>query len=345
MVTEKAFPLITVGITVLNREWIIGRMLASLQSQTYPHNKIFVLIVDSESKDKTVETTRKILEASDFKGYDIVVQKCSIPEGRNLCIENMRGDLLLLWDSDTIMEPTAMSKLFETMEKEQADIVATKRTRMSVKAVDEIDGKLNEAKTAFHPEEPHEVVWAGMGSTLISKNVVNTVTFDPDLTIWEDGDFSLRAREKNFKIMSDGKIAVFDIDMAKKSHSDIYVDMPLQDAMKGLRKKSKTEVLLYKYATPYQGTKKFFLQNKRYALYIGYIPALALSILGICLQNLIIALIFPAYLLLFALWQFKKRGLNKGTKALARSLLVGVPNALFIAYYFAKASPTKKQHS
>ncbi len=337
---ETAFPLITVGVVVLNREWIIGRMLASLQSQTYPHNRIFVLIVDGESIDKTVETARQILEKSDFNGYKIVTQKCSIPVGRNLCIKNMQGDLLLFWDSDIIMEPKAMSSLFETMKKEKASIVSVNPTHVSVDSIDEVDDKLHEAKAKLRPEEPGEAFW-GMGNTLVSKEVFNTVTFDPDLTIWEDGDFSLRARERNFKMLLDKKIEVFDVNMVKKGYSDIYINMPLQDAMRGLRKKSKTEVLLYKQKVPYPGAQKFFLHNKRYALYIGYIPAIVLSILGVFMQNLIVALVFPVYLLFFASWQFRRRGLAKGAKALVRSLLVGVPNALFIACYFAKYGLTK----
>ncbi len=342
---EQAFPLITVGITVLNREWIIGRMLASLQSQTYPHDRIFVLIVDSESTDKTVETARQILEKSDFKGYEIVIQKCSIPEGRNICIKNMQGDLLLFWDSDVIMEPSAMSSLFEVIEKEKVGIVTANTAKISVDLISEIDNKLEEAKMKLRPEETREVVCAGMGNTLISKEVFDTVTFDPALTIWEDGDFSIRAREKGFRIFLNKKIAVFDVNNIKKSHSDIYIDMPLQDAMSGLRKKSRTEVLLYRQELPYQGAKNFFLQHKRYGWYLGYVPTLILSLIGAFMQNLIIALVFPVYLLFFALWQFKRRGLAKGAKALVRSLLVGVPTALFIAYYFTKYGLTKSNSS
>ncbi|MCW4043968.1 MAG: glycosyltransferase [Candidatus Bathyarchaeota archaeon] len=347
----QEFPLITVGIVVMNRDWIIGRMLASLQSQTYPHDRLFVLVVDGESTDKTVETARRILEKSDFSGYEIVVQKCSIPEGRNLCIKNMQGDLLLFWDSDVIMEPKAVSMLLEVMKKEKASIVTANATKISVNSVDEIDAKLNEAKTALHPDETCEAFAVGMGNTLISKEVFGKVTFDPELTIWEDGDFSIRAREQNFRMLANKKIEVFDVNMIKKTYSDIYIDMPLRSAMKGIRKKSRTEVLVYKNALPYLGVMNFFLRRKRYVFYLGYLPALLLSLIGVLAQNLMIALIFPVYLFSFAVWQFARRGLAKGAKALMRSLLVGFPNAFFIAYYFAKfgliksGSGTKKAAS
>jgi glycosyltransferase involved in cell wall biosynthesis len=53
-------PLVTVDIVVLNREWVIDKMLTSLQRQTYPHDRIFVIVVDGESKDKTVPTAERI---------------------------------------------------------------------------------------------------------------------------------------------------------------------------------------------------------------------------------------------------------------------------------------------
>jgi glycosyltransferase involved in cell wall biosynthesis len=66
--------LVTVGIVVLNREWIIDKMLAFLQSQTYPHSRIFVLMVDGRSTDKTVEYAQRFLEKSDFNSYQIIIK-------------------------------------------------------------------------------------------------------------------------------------------------------------------------------------------------------------------------------------------------------------------------------
>jgi glycosyltransferase involved in cell wall biosynthesis len=62
--TQK--PLIAVGIVVLNREWIIGKGLKSFLLQTYPHERIFVLIVDGESRDRAVEIARMRVPKFDF---------------------------------------------------------------------------------------------------------------------------------------------------------------------------------------------------------------------------------------------------------------------------------------
>jgi glycosyltransferase involved in cell wall biosynthesis len=179
---DKNLPLLTVGVVVLNREWIIKKMLDSLLRQTYPHSRIFVVIVDGKSKDKTVEVARKVLEKSDFIGYNIIVKECTIPEGRNMCIENMYGDMLLFWDSDVVAEPNAIQELVRAIVNKKADIaIAGDGAHIYVNAVEEIDAKINEARTKrTHITENcmSEVPVAGMGCTLLSKNVLNSLRFD-----------------------------------------------------------------------------------------------------------------------------------------------------------------------
>jgi len=342
---DKNLPLITVGVVVLNREWIIEKMLDSLLRQTYPHSRIFVVIVDGKSKDKTVEVARKALEKSDFIGYNIIVRECTIPQGRNICIENMRGDMLLFWDSDIIMEPNAIQELVRTMVKEKADIAtAGDGAYIYVNAVEEIDAKINEARTkrTHIPENCIvEVPVAGMGCTLISRNVLNSLRFDPDMPISEDMDFTIRAREKGFKIIANKHIVVFDINIRKREHSDIYIDMPLKNALKGLRKRAKVYVLASTLKPSLKETLNFFIKNKRYIFYLGYIPLALLTIYGIFLQNIYL-LSFPIYLTLFAVWQVKRRGFIRGVKAVLRSILVGLPFSLMLIYYFCKYIKPKK---
>jgi len=330
------FPLITVGIVVLNRDWIIERMLASLHSQTYPHNKIFVLMVDGGSTDRTVDIAKKFLENSDFYGYKIIVEKCSIPEGRNLCIKNMKGDFLLFWDSDVLMEPEAMRLFIETMRKEKADIVTANAHFIFVSRTDEIESKIDISRTCFTDSCILEVPNCGMGHTLISKKVFDAVRFDPDLTIAEDLDFSVKSRMRGFKIIMDKRIRVFDVNVIKKDYSDIHIDMPLKNAVRGIRKKAKAHVLAYSFKINLKGMLKFFLKNKRYIFYLGYAPMAFLSALGIFYHSLYLSITLPVYLLAFLALQIKKRGLRKGLNSTLRSLLVGFPFSLCLAYYFIK---------
>jgi len=333
-------PLITIGIVALNRAWIIDKVLLSIQNQTYPHSSLFILFVDGESKDGTAELVKQRLSTTDFQGYEVVVRKCSIPEGRNICLEKMRGELLLFWDSDVIMEPTAVSKLVETLKSENADVVTAGVNRVTVSCIDEIPDKLKNAKVEL--DEPCvEINMAGMGQTLLSEKVAHSVSFDPDLTIHEDSDFCLRVKEKGFKILLSKEVTVLDVNMNRVAHSDIYVDMPLKDALRAIGKKSRAQVYSHDFVSRPHGGIRFFSENKRYLFYLGYIPTIALSVYGLLTQNIYLILVFPVYALIFAGLQIRRRGAAKGFKAFLRSIVVGVPNALWVTYYCLKYSSKK----
>src|SRR5674476_1429725 len=97
--TNQEFSLITSGVLGCNRAWRINEMLTSVQNQTYPQDKLFIVIVDGKSTDNTVKVAKEVLSNSNFSGYEVIVEQSSIPEARNLCIKNMKGCLLYTSDA------------------------------------------------------------------------------------------------------------------------------------------------------------------------------------------------------------------------------------------------------
>jgi len=330
-------PLITVGIVVRNREWIIGKMLNALLSQTYPHDKIYVLIVDGNSSDKTVEIAEEILEKSDFKGYRIIIKECSIPEGRNLCIDNMQGDALMYWDSDVIMNSNVVSLMVKAMIENKADIVDVQCVEIFVNSIEEAEEKIKQAKPTQNENSTavHAASVTGMGHTLVARTVFNDLRFDPDLTICEDLEFTYTASRKGYKVVALEQVVTYDVNMWKQKYSDTHIDMPLKYAVRGIRKKAEIQVLTYDTKITAKATVNFFLKNKRYLFYIGYAPAAFLTILGLFLY-MPLTLAFPIYLLAFAIWQIRKRGTTRGLQSTLRSIIVGVPYAVWLAFYFVK---------
>ncbi len=339
----KRVPLITIGLVALNRAWIIDKSLSSLLSQTYPHDRLHVLFVDGDSKDETAEIAEKILSKSDFKGYEIIVKKCTIPEGRNICLERMQGDLLLFWDSDVIMQSDAISGLAEALETENADLMSADVKHITISSISEIPERLKKISSSTQELPRIEVKTATMSQSLLSKKLTSSVAFDPDLTSLEDNDFCLRARTKGFKIMLDRNIVGIDVNMYNVSFSDIHIDTPLRVALRGIRKKSKAQVYTYDFPLGWKSVFNFYLQHKRYLFYFVYIPTAVLTLIGILFQNIFLAVIFPAYVLVYFGLQIRRRGIAKGFKALIRSLIIGVPNAFWITYYCLEAI-TKPQN-
>jgi glycosyltransferase involved in cell wall biosynthesis len=332
-------PLVTIAIVTLNRAWIIDKAISSIISQTYPHDKLFVVIVDGQSKDGTPELSRKLLSESDLKGYEILIQKSSIPEARNICLKKMQGDLMLFWDSDVIMPPNAVLELVETLQNENADLVTTDVKQITLKSkTEKIDEQLL-SPTVNNGKKPlRKIKSAMMGETLLSKRLASNFVFDPDFTIQEDVDFCLRASEKGYKLLFNPNITVLDVNMYTMGHSDVSIDMPLKDAVRGIRKKSRAQVYEFDFSVDFKSKLRFLKRFKRYGFYLLYLPAFVLTVCGILLQNVFLALVFPVYDLLYIGLQIRKRGVKKGLKAFAYSLIIGIPDAVWFAYYFIKYS-------
>jgi glycosyltransferase involved in cell wall biosynthesis len=272
-----------------------------------------------------------------------LVKESSIPEARNICIQKMKGDYLFFWDSDVIMEPTALTCMLETLRKENVDIVLPFITPVNVDSADGMDQKWREWETKYPRREETKIIQvAGTSDFLISKIVLKQVAFDPDLTFFEDQDFSSHATRQGFKILLTRNVIGFDL-KSEKPYSDIYFDMSLRNTFRGLRKKAAMQAqTVTKGATSTSGAvTRFLWANKRYLFYIGYVPAIALTLVGVLLQNLWLTLILPLYFLLYAIVQFKKRGFARGLKALMRSFIVGVPTTYALLYYCLKLSLKK----
>jgi hypothetical protein len=113
--------------------------------------------------------------------------------------------------------------------------------------------------------------------------------------------------------------------------------MSLKDAMSGIRKKSRAQVYAYDFSTGWRTVVNFFLQYKRYLFYLVYIPTVVLTVYGIFVRNIYLILVFPVYALLYTCLQIKRRGLTRGLKAFVRSVLIGIPDALWVMYYLIQS--------
>ena len=329
-------PLITVGIVTLNREWSIGCVLRSLLEQSYPHHKIYVVVVDGCSTDRTVEISSSTLAGSDFSGYKVIVRKTTIPEARNICIDEMKGEALLFWDSDIVMEPEAIEKLVQAAEK-GFDIVSAARVTFYVHSEKEVcnvfDYLSSLLKKRNGAESVAETAFVTMGHTLILKHVLEKLRFDPDLTFGEDADYSARARLEGFKVGLHKGVIAIDVNVARGRLSDIYVYAPIRVLLKGLRKKARAKVLTLGFEVSWKSTLKYFTSNPRYAFYLGYVPLTALAATGLLAGAPALLLILPLYALFYIFYQLPRRGLSGALRAFAVSVLVGVPLAALMIYY------------
>ncbi|MBA7695274.1 Poly(ribitol-phosphate) beta-N-acetylglucosaminyltransferase TarS [subsurface metagenome] len=82
-------PSVSVIITTKNEEKNIENCLKSIKSQTYPQEKIEIVIVDNNSTDSTVKIAKKFTDKVYNKGPERSVQ-------RNFGIEKASGKYILM---------------------------------------------------------------------------------------------------------------------------------------------------------------------------------------------------------------------------------------------------------
>jgi glycosyltransferase involved in cell wall biosynthesis len=97
----KDKPLVSLVVPTYNSEGTIGVCLDSVREQIYPN--IEVIVVDSYSKDETV----KIAERFDVK---VIQTDYKLLGARYIGFKKSSGDVILLLDSDQILERTAIER-------------------------------------------------------------------------------------------------------------------------------------------------------------------------------------------------------------------------------------------
>lgn len=98
--------LVSVNIPTYNSESTLEQCLKAVKNQTYKN--IEIVIIDSYSKDKTLEIAKKF-------NAKIVMCKGKLLEARILGTEKSKGEYVLLLDSDQILEKTAIERAVEKM--------------------------------------------------------------------------------------------------------------------------------------------------------------------------------------------------------------------------------------
>jgi glycosyltransferase involved in cell wall biosynthesis len=108
----KKYPFVSVIIPTLNEEKYIETTLLSIKNQDYK-GKYEIIVVDSNSKDKTVKIARK------YADKVIVTKRRGVSVGRNIGAEVAKGEILLFVDADTTLLPNVISKVVRHLRRKK----------------------------------------------------------------------------------------------------------------------------------------------------------------------------------------------------------------------------------
>ncbi|MGC8585030.1 MAG: glycosyltransferase [Thermoplasmata archaeon] len=110
---------ISIIITVKNEEKNILELFESLKIQERPFE---VVMVDSESSDRTVEIAKKFKDEMDLK---IIIKKSTRGEGRNIGVMNSKYEYVLFIDGDSYADRNWVSEMRKSFDS-GCDFVAGK---------------------------------------------------------------------------------------------------------------------------------------------------------------------------------------------------------------------------
>jgi glycosyltransferase involved in cell wall biosynthesis len=335
------YPVITVCTVVRNREWIIRYMLESLLRQGYPKDRIFYVLVDGGSTDRTVSVAEELLRGSGIK-YEVVVRESNIPEARNLCIDLAVGDVLVFWDSDVVAPTNSLEKLVSVIIDSDYGIVAADIQGLIFNDVDSAVRFINELLNSPHTEVVSDIVpidvFVSMGFTAIKKEVFKTLRFDEDLTYNEDRDYCERAIKRGYKVGIASNVKVYDVDVKGITWSNIYSSMPLSYHLRGITKKARLELYPYKYDLSLKTLISHFIKYPSRALYLLYMFLMIYATYGVLSKSIIHILPLTVVLVANLLYQviIMKRKLVISMKNIIKGLIFGIPYSVVLLYYMTK---------
>ena len=122
----KNLPKVTVAVVCLNEEKNIGSCLASLLAQSYPRQKLEILVVDNASEDKTQEIIKNFQQKT--KRIRLVVNpRRGIAASRNVAVRNCRSELIAFTDADCLAPKNWLKNLvagWQKYKKQYPELVA-----------------------------------------------------------------------------------------------------------------------------------------------------------------------------------------------------------------------------
>ena len=182
--------LISVVIPTYNRGHLIRKCIESVLAQTY--KDIEVIVVDDGSTDNTKEVIKGI---SDNRVRYLYQKNQGACVARNLGIESAKGEYIAFQDSDDEWLPDKLEKQNEILERNpDIDIVCCKTICKKLDGTEFVSLKTRNEGIIGIDAGPYGI---STQTLLVRKNVFKDVTFDPNVTRYQDLDFLLCAIKKH----------------------------------------------------------------------------------------------------------------------------------------------------
>jgi len=205
-------PFVSIIVVNYNGKHFLGECFASLENSDYPQDRLETILVDNASKDGSVEYVRNAFPWVRILALD---KNYGFAEGNNRGVQLASGDLILLLNSDTVVESTCISKLVEAMETDASIGCCVPKIYFydTPKVLDSAGSAFDnlgfcwslrfKQEDSEGEDELKEVPMGTACALLFRRSILNqTYLFDSSFFMaYEELDFNLRVRELGYKII------------------------------------------------------------------------------------------------------------------------------------------------
>lgn len=193
---DQPVPFVSVIVPVYNDERRIGRCIEALLAQRWPKDRLEIIIVDNNSRDKTREIIAR---------YPVTMlverDRQSSYAARNLGLAQARGEILAFTDSDAYAHPRWIANAVVRMQRDSIDYLSCRvrlffengRKPTLLDMVDYLYAFENKADLEINHTAPTV-------SMVTRRSVVEAVgAFNPELKSGGDSEFGRRVWKAGYK--------------------------------------------------------------------------------------------------------------------------------------------------
>lgn len=195
--------MISIALTTYNSESTIKHVLDGILRQSYPLNRVELIIVDGGSKDSTLDIINRFVERHKDKFYDVKIlvhdRNYGVSKARNDSIKLSKGKYILILDHDVILDENTLETLYKYLEAQPPKVAGV------------VPLHINKPSTRVRRWE--ETLLRGriaktFGATscfLMRREIIDYVglydeSLGPPYTIYEDIEYGARIFAKGFEI-------------------------------------------------------------------------------------------------------------------------------------------------
>jgi len=111
MITTSFFPFVSILIPAKNQEKEIGKTLDYMLKSNYPRDKMEIIVITSGSTDRTADICKRFAFKGSVQVIDEPLQKRGKPAALNLGLVSAKGELVAIYDADTIITSETIQNL------------------------------------------------------------------------------------------------------------------------------------------------------------------------------------------------------------------------------------------